>query len=533
MSPMNIKPVNTLILQRKCGILSNYAQRYMKSQIKSTSFALERFFTETDTKVLAQDEQKLKNMGFKQIGKDIKEGVLISDNKYNYRVFSADEGYLGFDISKSDSDEIIRHFSVNDKNDKYYLSGDFSGLNTEDEMGRILDFVSGKLYDAKREIAPAKTPQPYIPNKTTSDKITGLNKILHSTRKNPDIKNSGFIGQKEEELIKSINEKLKYTQELYKGIKDCRTKWEVKKSYKNYDPQPVANKFGFKNIGPNGESVSLFQTSYRNNPQTAITVTDLSGNEVKFVISNDKKSVQKNYPSKYVKSENSGYRIYIKPDYYTQKEIDESNLPVYLTSLNEEMGKFIEHTQGWFDKKEEIKLIKSNHDTATLDQYSELLDDIHSNFEKYRKKMRKYLRKPHKSRKFKTENGISTKLSSTAVKFDNITPDGHDLRLSYPKVHDKTATQLLVMSGDKIENSFYILDNKLLRLKIKDLNDKFNHYDQKLYYYDNKYLQDSNLESYLSLLQDKLKELNKKLDSIRRKQLENRAKYHIKTHNKQ
>ena len=139
-------------------------------------------------------------------------------------------------------------------------------------------------------------------------------------------------------------------------------------------------------------------------------------------------------------------------------------------------------------KKEEIKLIKSNHDTATLDQYSELLDDIHSNFEKYRKKMRKYLRKPHKSRKFKTENGISTKLSSTAVKFDNITPDGHDLRLSYPKVHDKTATQLLVMSGDKIENSFYILDNKLLRLKIKDLNDKFNHYDQKLYYYDNKYL---------------------------------------------
>ncbi len=530
---MNIKPVNTLILQRKCGILSNYAQRYMKSQIKSTSFALERFFTETDTKVLAQDEQKLKNMGFKQIGKDIKEGVPISDNKYNYRVFSADEGYLGFDISKPDSDEIIRHFSVNDKNDKYYLSGNFSGLSTEDEMGRVLDFVSGKLYDAKREFAPAKTPQPYIPDKTTSDKITGLNKILHSTRKNPDIKNSGFIGQKEEELIKSINEKLKYTQELYKGIKDCRTKWEVKKSYQNYDPQPVANKFGFKNIGPNGESVSLFQTSYRNNPQTAITVTDLSGNEVKFVISNDKKTVQKNYPSKYVKSENSGYRIYIKPDYYTQKEIDESNLPVYLTSLDEEMGKFIEHTQGWFDKKEEIKLIKSNHDTATLDQYSELLDDIHSNFEKYRKKMRKYLRKPHKSRKFKTENGISTKLSSTAVKFDNITPDGHDLRLSYPKVHDKTATQLLVMSGDKIENSFYILDNKLLRLKIKDLNDKFNHYDQKLYYYDNKYLQDSNLENYLSLLQDKLKELNKKLDSIRRKQLENRAKYHIKTHNKQ
>ena len=142
--------------------------------------------------------------------------------------------------------------------------------------------------------------------------------------------------------------------------------------------------------------------------------------------------------------------------------------------------------------------------------------------------MRIYLRKPHKSQKFKNKNGISTKLASTAVKFDNITPEGYDLRLSFPKVRGSIATQLLVMRGDKIENSFFILYNKLLRFNIKDLNDKINHINRTMYFYDNNYLQESNLHSYLLLLQDKLHELNERLDVIRKKQIENRIKYKIK-----
>ena len=525
---MKITPVNTIKLPTECRTLSKYAQRFLKSQVKSTSFALERFLGETNSELITQNEQKLKNIGIKKISKDIKEGVLISDNEYDYRVFSTDKGYLGFDILKPDSDEIFRHFSIDAKNDKYYYSGDFSGLNIEDEMNKILDFVGDKLFTAKRECTSEKISQPFLQDKTTSDKLAKVSNALRTTPKNTDIKNSGIIGSDEEELIGSINKKLQVSQEQYKGIKDCRTKWEVKKSYPNYLPQSVANKIGFKNIGPNGESICLFNTSYRNNPHTAIIVTDSEGKELNFVISHNKKSVQKNFPSKYVKSGNSDYRILLTPDYYTQKEIDESHLPVYLSCFDKEMNKFIEHTQGWFDKKAERKLIRSNHDTATLEPYKDLLEDIYSNFEEYRNKMRKYMRKPHKNKKFKTENNISTKLTSTAVKFDGITPEGYDLRISYPKVHDKTATQILVMNGDKIENSFYIINNKLLRFKIKDLNDKITHYNQNMYYYDNKYLQDSNLKDYLLLLQNKFHKLNKKLDIIREKQIKNRIRYHIK-----
>ena len=444
-------------------------------------------------------------------------------------MFLTKDDYLNFNIYKPDCNDVYRHFSIKNKSNEYRHAGNFSGMNTEDELSEVIEFVDDKLYKAKRVFKPVITQPQFIQTRETSDKIAELNRVLCRTKKPFAMGDIGHIGSEEEKFVDSIIEKLRITQQLYKKIPDCRTKYEVRSSYKNYMPQPVANKLGFKNIGPKGESVSLFYTSYRNNVHTAIIVNDVKGYVSKFVISKDTNCVRKNLPSEYVKSDISDYRICLTPKYYTQKEIDESNLVSYLSCLDKEMDLFIEHTQNWFKKREETKLIRSNHDTATLDQYSELLDDVYSNFESYRTKMRKYLRKTNKSRIFKIENNISTKLTSTAVKFDNITSDGSDLRLSFPKVKSSLATQLLVMRGDEITDSFYILNNKLLRFKISDLNFKFNHYNQHLYYYDNKYLQNSNLYDYLLLLSDKLHNLNEKLDALRVRQIENRIKYHIKS----
>lgn len=529
MSPISIKPINIFNLQMKYGTLSNYAKKFIKPQIKSISFAFERFFWGADSELILKQEQKLQEIGFKKIGKNINEGLIISGEERDYHVFSSDDKYLNFDILKSDSSEVLHRFSLHAHNDEYAITTNYSDLNIEEEITKVLDFVEGKLFKAKKECAPAKISQPYIPQQTTADKITKLNQILHRTKKVNGIKNVGFISSKEEKLLEAINDKLRVTQELYKQISDGKIRYEIRSAYKNYLPQPVTNKLGFKDIGPNGESISLFHTTYKNNAHTAITIIDVKGKEQKFVISQDMKTVQKNLPSKFVKSENSEYRICLTPQYYTQKEVDKSNLHLYLSCLDKEMEQFIKYTQNRFEKKEEIKLIKSNYDVATMDKYKDLLNDIHSSFENYRTKMRKYLRKTNKSRKFKIENNISTKLTSIAVKFDNITAEGYDLRLSYPKVRNKNATQLLVMHDNKIENSFYIFNNKLLRFNIKDLNDKFYRYNQKLYYYDKKYLQNSNLHDYLLLIQKKLHELNRKLDAIREKQIENRIKYHIKT----
>ena len=489
MSPINITPINSLNLSRNYGTLSNYAQRFIKSQIRMTTYALDRFFAEIDLKIIPNNEQKLKEFCIKQIGNNKQEGIILSEKECDYHVFFNDE-YLNLDILKPNSGEVYQQFKVRENSDKYIHSGNFSDANIEDELSKVLEFVEDKLLKLKRELAPTEMPSVLNYRPIMSYNIAEINKTLFQVPKNTDINNAGVIGLKEEEIIKSINNKFEIIQKLYKKISDGRTKYELRSSYKNYLPQTVANKLGFKNI-----------------------------NEIKFVISKKNKSVRKNLPSKFVQSEFSEYRISLKPNYYTQKELDGLNLYSYLFCLDKEMENFIQHTQNWFNKKEEIKLIKSNRDVATTEQYNRLLDDIRLNFEEYRKKMRTYLRKTHKSKKFKIENGISTKLASTAVKFDNITKEGYDLRLSFPKVREQRAVQILVMSGEKIEKSFFIIDDKLLRFNIKDLDDKIHHSNQKRYYYNKEYLEESQLESYLLILKNKLNELNNKLDAIREKQI--------------
>ena len=281
---------------------------------------------------------------------------------------------MNFDIIEPESNQLYRHFSLNNRSNNYSHAGEFSDSNIEDEISKILDFVEGKIIEGKRECLQPKIPQPFIPEQTTTDKTENLKKTIHRTRKIVKPDNAGLISTKEEELIESINENFRIIQKLYKKITDGKTKYQVRNQYKNYLPQPVANKIGFKNIGANGESISFFRTTYKYNTHNAITVTDVNGNETKFVISEDMKTVQKNFPSKHVNSGTSSYRIYITPDYYTQKEVDESNLHSYLTDLNKEMEQFIEYTKNWFDKKEELKLIRSNSNVATMDKYKDLLD---------------------------------------------------------------------------------------------------------------------------------------------------------------
>ena len=81
MSPISITPVNKLNLRTKYGTLSQYAQKIIKSQVKSLSYDLETFFSEIDSKLISENEQKLKEIGIKQIGNGLTEGILISGDR--------------------------------------------------------------------------------------------------------------------------------------------------------------------------------------------------------------------------------------------------------------------------------------------------------------------------------------------------------------------------------------------------------------------------------------------------------------------
>ena len=518
MNPISITPIR-VNLPKKIGILTNHAQTVLKPQIKGVSVALEKFFAEVKPEVISQKEQKLRNIGIKQIGNSTKDGIIFSGDECDYHIFT-EENTLNLNTLKPDSNEAYKHFSINSNSDAYYHAGDYSGNNIEDEISEVLDLINYKLLKAKTECMSAP-PRPFIPDSMTSEKLAKLNRILRKCERGINIKNIAFIDPTKKELITSVIQKFKTVQELLLTIKDRKTQYLLRSSYNNYMPASGTSRIGFKNIGPNSENISLYLTSFKKDKYVALKVINSKGKEYNFVISENLGTVQRNFPYKYEKFNNT--KLKTIPNFYTQIEIDNSDMYSYLSCLDKELPDFTKHVQNWFNKKEELKIIRSNHDAADLEQYKELMDDIYTNYIQYRKKIRTFLHKSDKSKKFKLENGISTKITSKSTKFKNITPEGYDLRLSYPKVHDKLATQLLVMDGDKIEKSFYILDNRLLRFNIKDLNTKLNH-DRKLYYYDNKYLQESNLHDYLLILKDKLQELNAKLDEIRAKQIENKIR---------
>ena len=526
MSPIIITPVDTLKFRTQYDTLSNYAQRYIKSQIKGISFALEKFFQEFDSERILKNEQLLKEIGFKQIGRDIEEGIILSGDKCDYHVYLS-KNKLGFEMVKSE--QAYRRYLLDKDSNEYSHAGSNSTHNIEDEISEIIDFVDKKLAKAKSIDTRTNTPQFFLPRPEISKTIELLNRTRQRLPKGIAIKDYGYISSKDKKLANLITEKFKTTLELYKKISEGHTRSKAKSAYPNYIPQEGTGKLKFKNIGPFGEDIGLFFITHNKANYLAVEITNRIGKEFKFVISEDNGTIQRNLPYRFSVSGSKENRLYSIPDYYTQKEIDESNLHTYLSCLNSEMELFEQHSKNWINKWEQQRLIRLNNDIASIEPYKELLDDVHSGFDNYRTKIRKYLRKNHKRKQFKAENNISAQLTSTAVRFENITPEGYDLRLSYPKVHDKNATQLLVMQGDEIKKSFYIYDNKLLRFNIKDLNDKFQNCCYNLYYYDNKYLQESDFEKYFSLVRDKLHDLNQKLDNIREKQLANKEKYHIKS----
>ncbi len=520
--------VPTEVLSKKCSVLSNYAQNYMKSQMKSVEYVFDKIYCELNPELMAQNKVKLTKSGIKEIGITKNEGIIFAGENFDYHVSSPRVGFLQFDTLNKEDGSLYQKFTLNNQNDEYLHTGSLSGSNLEDFMSEVLDYVDSKLIAAKREFT-YDVPKPFIPKETTSQKIAELNRTLRVVPRKAGIKDLGYIDEEDEKIIQSIVEKFKHIKKLFRIVPNDASRFNVRSYYKNYITQPGMNKIAFKDIGPMGEPISFAYITHKNRPYVSLSVTSISGEELNFVISEEEGSVQRNLPFRKAVYENCIKRKNSIPDYYTQAEIDNSDLYSYLSCLNRELKLFIDHTENWLRTQEENKRIYSNNDVASLESKREILGEISENFTKYKTNVMKYIRKFDKRRQFKEENGISTQLATTAVRFEEITPEGYDLRLSYPVIPNNVATQILVMKGDNIKKSFYILNEKLLRFNIRKLTDKFEHYDRNLYYYDNEHLQNSNLETYLVLLRDKLFDLNEKLDAIRAKQRKPRASLQKKT----
>ena len=151
---------------------------------------------------------------------------------------------------------------------------------------------------------------------------------------------------------------------------------------------------------------------------------------------------------------------------------------------------------------------------ASTERFNEIIKDIFDQFQQYRTKIMKLIPNKKNRDKFKIANGISTERYTSSINFLNLSPAKNNLRLSFPTIPNNTATQILEMRGDNVEKSFYIIDNKLLKINLRTKYDRFIHYGRKMYFYDNEYVEKSNLNTYLEIIQKKLHEVNTNLNTL-------------------
>lgn len=509
--PVSILKVNNHQLQK--SIFSNYAQRFMNSQIRSVFFNFERIYDNLDYRKVIQNHDLAKELHIKKFGQTKDLGITLYGDDYNYSISVPENGLLKLSLYKGKASKLVQSVIFYKNSNEYFHSGSFTKEKIEEIFGEILDDADVRLAMIKRKY-DAIIPTPSFFEDLTSEKINHMNKIVRTVPTDLGIKNFGFIDEKSRKILQNIVVKFMDIKALFKKVPNDTTRCHVRHYYKNYDSKSsVKNIIPFKNIGPHGENLSVFYTTHKGKSYVAIGVTDKNGIETNFVISKEG-MVQRNLPYRASVYGNSSKRINSIPDYLTQKEIDESNLLKYLKCIDKELSLFTNHTKKWLKNREDFKKRYVNKDIATLDCFQEILENISINFKKYKKNVVKYIPKFEDRKQFKIDNNISPEITTSTVTLKDATVEGYDLVMSYPIIPNKIATQILVMDGDKVQKSFYILDNKLLKFDIKKKSDRYIHYDRKMYFYDKKYLKKSNLGKYLEILNSRFKEINEKLDFI-------------------
>jgi len=487
----------------------------LKSQLKLLEFNFDRIFAELNPEKLSINKELLSELEINMLGNTKEEGVVIAGKDYNYRILR-NNGLL-FELIDNKLNEVIQTFAFDSEKDGYFQKGNLSEALSEDNVSELIDFIDSKLVLLKRKLSP-KIPKPYIPDKNASEKIAELNKKLRVGPKKEAIKDFGLLDEREKEAVDSILDRLDYLKELYQTIPGNATKYNIRSYYKNYViPKPGQKTLTFKDIGPMGEPISFYQMSFKNQKYIDISVIDFKDEEINYIISLKDGTVQRNLPYKNGKSNRCAKRRNTAPDYYTREELENSNFYKYLCCFDRELKLFTEHVENWLKIQDDYITYHSNIDVGSLEVFSGVIDDIKKHFDQYKFKLNKYLPVTSDKIVFKEANNIDIGLASKSVIFKKMTMEGHDIKLSFPKIIDKTACQILILDGDKVVKSFYIIDNKLLKFDIKDKNDTFVHSNRNMYFHTKEYVQQANLGKYLCLLHKKLKSVNRKLDSIKRK----------------
>ena len=491
--------------------LSPYSKSIVSDQINSITYMLKSFPEKENYQDLINNQKLLKSqdlISFDALKKQIK----FYGKKYNYTV-NIDDNKLLLELENVVSGEQEHTIKVDTAQGIYVLKGI---KNTGDIENFIeeLTYVIDKAVSQLMRSPVKEHPKPYIPTEETSKKLAELNKVLSSKtdaiKHNADKKDAIDLSLLEEIKTEYLNVK-----KFFKQIATIKYKNLAKiKNEKYISEHPFDRHLNFRNIGPNSETMSLLIKSNKGKLFTELKINKENGSQKKFIINRDGKVIRNlSYAERLALKLATGRNSI--PKYYTQQEIENENLCSYLQILNKELKSFSAYLQDWCAKRAQFKEMHSSTNMSELENQELKIKNIYNNFIQYKKNITKAFSSQDKRNNFKKQNNFGVEKNARAIIFNEADDNENTLRLSFPSVPNHgNAMQILVLNNEEIKDTFYVLENKLLKLKIKTLQGRLKHYDRNLYFYSKDYIEQSPLYKYIDFIQEKLEDINSKLNNI-------------------
>jgi len=517
---MKVSPVSNINIKdlaENNTAFSKYAQSFLKSQINSVIFNFKELYDKFNIIKFADKKEVLEKFKINHIGQTKEEGLILSFNNFNYHISLTQNNKIQFKITDNKNKKTFQVFEIVD-NKTFNHAGIVEQSDLEDFISEVIDNIESVLISIKRNMFEPARQSTFISSPTTTQKLNDLNNIIQNIKKNNSLGYAVKVNAQEKEMVNSVLNSFLNIRDLYGKIRSDVTKFTLRKNYPAYiTEKSFTDRIAFKDAGPLGETMTIFNIVHKHRNYLGLSVETINGDIENYFISQAKGTIQKNLPYLKFKVGDNTKRKNSIPEYYSNEDLNHSKLCSYLSCANRELQNYGKYLENWINNYEIKKVKYSNTNVANLEQYQDVFNNLSKNFKKYILNMRKSFSHSDKRKEFKVNNGISVEPPYDAITFKNLTEAGEDIMLSFPKMNKKRGIRILVLSGDKVKNSFYVLDNKLLKFDIKNIKDRITHYNTNMYFYDEEYLKNSDFEKYLVLTNNKLTDVNNNLKAHKRK----------------
>lgn len=487
--------------------IPSFVKKSIEQELGIIKYHFKTLFEDIKIPELDVDSDILKSSGIFKIGRNLTEGIGIVGKNYNYSITCPEADIFKLYYLNKITGDPERIITIN--------KGEF----LERTKLKQTDFIDENIEEALQECDSnliklkqkvLKTiPQPYIPTNAERETLDSVNQVLRTSKTITRVSDAAKLDEPEMEMITSILDRYKEIKDAFKKFNNPTTASNVRTYYKNYNrAESNSTTMSFRNIGPNNENITTSFIVHGGKPYTVIKVSPNNDMPFAFVISSDG-VVQKNLPFVQKRTAYAKKRKDSVPDFYDKEELKSKNIKQYLDCVNEEFIKYRDHAVNWRKQQLDFVAEHTNVNVGSTKMFTRKIDNIFNSIENLKGNIRKHYEYLAYSDSYLRSKNINIEFSRRGVRFEKITPEKYDLRLTFPSLQGKRVAQILVMNGDNIKESFYIIDEKLLKLDFKHVNTAFIHADRQRYYYPQKYIDNSRLGEYIDLMGKYLNRANR------------------------